>query len=63
MTQIVRMAGSIWQPAPLTNLVNISAVLVAGHSKATIPNRQRSLKPLCPFIDITLCCVQLLSQC
>jgi len=30
MTQMGRMAGSIWQPAPLTNWVNIPAVLVAG---------------------------------
>jgi len=30
MTQIGRMAGSICQPAPLTNCVNIPAVLVAG---------------------------------
>jgi len=30
MTQIGRMDGSIWQPAPLTNWVNIPAVLVQG---------------------------------
>ena len=30
MTYIDRMAGSIWQPVPLTNWVNIPAVLVAG---------------------------------
>jgi len=30
MTQIGRKAGSIWQPAPLTNWVNIPVVLVAG---------------------------------
>jgi len=30
MTQISRMAGSIQQPAPLTNWVSILAVLVAG---------------------------------
>jgi len=30
MTQISRMAGSILQPAPLTNWVSIPAVLVTG---------------------------------
>ena len=30
MTQIGWMAGSIYQPVPLTNCVNIPAVLVAG---------------------------------
>ena len=44
MTQIGRMAGSIWQPAPLTNQVNIPAVLVAG-STAT----QNS-----PFVQIRM---------
>jgi len=30
MTHFGGMAGSIWQPAPLTNWVNIPAVLVTG---------------------------------
>jgi len=50
MTEISRMAGSIYQPTPLTNWVSISAALVAG---ATVTQNSRvgyAVDTICWFL-------------